>query len=228
MKRSSLIILLSIGVITQGGALASPATGTVSGVVPIPIRPAIRIPVEKYAGSISGKVGTAPPLIAGVWLEKSGLSAPATPQVVSFSQQKYQFNKSLLVIPKGTTVEFPNEDADYHNIFSVSKTKKFEVGRYKKDRTPVPNVTFDTAGFVRLQCEIHNHMNAVVLVVDSPYFSTTDTTGKFILSGVPAGTYTLRAQLDEKTQWSSIIQVLSGQTVSATFTQSKLASASPP
>lgn len=228
MKRFSLIILYSIGVITHGVALAGPTTGTVAGIVPLPIRPATRIPVEKYAGSISGKVGIAPPMIAGVWLEKSGLSAPATPQVVSISQQKYQFNKSLLVISKGTTVEFPNEDSDYHNIFSVSKTKRFDVGRYKKDRNPVPNVTFDTAGFVRLQCEIHDHMNAVVLVVDSPYFSTTDTAGKFTLSGVPAGTYTVRAQLDEKTQWSSVIHVLSGQSVSATFTQSTLASASPP
>ena len=227
MNRSTLTILFSIGILVPRPVWAGPATGAVSGIVPMPIKAATRIPVEKYAGSVSGKVGVIPPQTAGVWLEKSGLSAPTNPPVVSFSQKNYQFTKSLLVVPKGTTVQFPNDDADYHNIFSVSKTKRFDVGRYKKDRTPVPSVSFDTAGFVRLQCEIHDHMNAFVLVVDSPYFASTDTSGKFTLSGIPAGTYTLRAQLDEKNQWSSVIQVVSGQTIGATFTQTSLAAARP-
>jgi plastocyanin len=230
MNRTSLSILVAFGFHATSPLWAgpAPAAGTVFGVVPLPNRAAVRIPVEKYAGSISGKVGTSPPQIAGVWLERSGLAAPTNPPTVNLSQKNYQFNRSLLVIPKGSTVEFPNEDPDFHNIFSTSKTKRFDVGRYKKQKAPVPSEQFAEAGFVRLQCEIHDHMNAVILVVDSPYFSTTDTSGKFTLSGVPAGTYTLRAQLDEKNQWSSIVQVQAGQSTGANFTQTTFASVKAP
>jgi plastocyanin len=200
-------------------ALAGPPTGAVSGTVPIPARATGRIAVEKYTGTISGKVGTPPAPRAGVWIEGTGITAPASPPRVVLSQKDYQFAQSLLIIPRGTAVEFPNNDNDYHNIFSLSRVKRFDVGRYKKSEAPSPVVTFDTAGFVRLQCEIHDHMKAAVLVVDSPWCTTTDAAGKFTLSGLPPGNYTLRAQLDEKTKWSAQITIATGKTASADFSK---------
>ncbi|MES2921317.1 MAG: carboxypeptidase regulatory-like domain-containing protein [Verrucomicrobiota bacterium] len=197
-------------------ALAIPAAsvmaGTVTGTVPLPPRQAGRIPVEKYTGTISGKVAAPPPPCAGVWIEGPGISARAPAAKVALPQHGYQFARSLLVVSRGTTVEFPNNDNDFHNVFSLSRTKKFDAGRYKKSETPAPVVTFDKAGFVRVKCEIHDHMNAVVLVVDSPWFTVTDAAGKFALTGVPPGQYTLCAQLDEKSKWSASVTITSGST----------------
>lgn len=198
---------------------ATVTAGTVTGIIPLPPRPPGRIAVEKYTGTISGKVAAPPPPCAGVWIEGPGIAARAPAAKVALPQHGYQFARSLLVVSRGTTVEFPNNDNDYHNVFSLSRTKKFDAGRYKKSETPAPVVTFDKAGFVRVKCEIHDHMNAVVLVVDSPWFTVSDAAGKFTLTGVPPGQYTLRAQLDEKSQWSAPVTITSGASAIVNFSK---------
>jgi plastocyanin len=196
------------------------AGGTVTGTVPLPPAPAGKVAVEKYTGAISGKVARPPAPVAGVWLEGPGTKAAKNPVKVVIEQRGYQFGHSLLIIAPGTTVEFPNHDPDYHNIFSLSRTKRFDIGRYKRDETPAPSVTFDQPGFVRLKCEIHDHMNASVLIADSRFRALTDTAGKFTLTGVPPGQYTLRARLDEKRHWTASITVSDGKTVTATLVPS--------
>ncbi len=197
--------------------------GTVTGIIPLPPRPPGRIAVEKYTGTISGKVAAPPPPCAGVWLEAPGLSAGPAPARVVLPQLGYQFARSLIVVPRGSAIEFPNNDPDYHNVFSLSRAKKFDAGRYKKNEAPAPVITFDKVGLVRVQCEIHDHMKAVVLVVDSPWSTVTDAAGKFTLTGVSPGNYTLRAQLDEKTQWSAPVTVTSGGPATVDFSKPVLA-----
>lgn len=209
-----------------GPAAAGEATGTITGTLPLPATTASRIAVEKYSGSISGKVGPPQPVVAGVWLERSGLVAPANPPRLSLNQKDYQFRQSLVVIPRGTTVDFPNEDQDYHNVYSLSKGAKFDLGRYKKDAAPPPSVTFESAGLIRLKCEIHEHMRAVILVVDSPYYAATDAAGQFTLKNIPPGQYTLHAQVDEKNRWSTPVSVTAGRPTTATFPTANLASTS--
>lgn len=204
-------------------AILTATAGTVTGIIPLPPRPPGRIAVEKYTGTISGRVAAPPPPCAGVWIEGPGISAGVAPARVVLTQQGYQFAQSLLVVPRGTAVEFPNNDNDYHNVFSLSRPKKFDAGRYKKSETPAPVVTFDKAGFVRVQCEIHDHMKAAVLVVDSPWFTVTDATGKFTLTGVTPGHYTLRAQLDEKAQWSVPVTITSSTPVTVDFSKPAVA-----
>jgi hypothetical protein len=193
------------------------ATGGVTGNIPLPVRAVGRVAVEKYTGTISGKVGAPPQPRAGVWIEGPGVAAPSSPPPVMLSQKDYQFVSSMLVVPLGTVVTFPNEDPDYHNIFSLSKSKRFDLGRYKKNESPPPKTTFDTVGFVRLRCEIHDHMKAAVLVVNSPYFTTTDETGKFTITGLPPGQYTLHAQFDEKTKWSTPVTIAAGRITTIAF-----------
>lgn len=203
-------------------AMAGPQAGAVTGIVPMPGRPAGRVAVEKYTGTISGKVASPPPLRAGVWLEGPGAKPDPAPAKVVLAQQGYQFADSLIIVPCGASVEFPNRDNDYHNIFSLSRTKRFDLGRYKKNEAPAPVVTFDKPGLVRLKCEIHDHMDAVVLVVDSRWRVLTDTAGKFALTGVPPGGYTLHAQLDEKTRWTVAVTITSGKTATADFTRTQV------
>lgn len=206
-----------------GSALAGESTGTVTGNVPLPAGSGARIAVEKYSGSISGKVGSPPPAVAGVWLERSGLSAPANPPRLSLTQKDYQFGRSLLVVPRGATVEFPNEDDDYHNVYSLSKGSRFDLGRYKKGAAPPPNVTFHQAGLIRLSCEIHEHMRAVILVVASPYYTVTDASGAFVLAKVPPGNYTLHAQSDEKNRWTAPVTISAGRKTTAAIVPAGLA-----
>lgn len=188
-----------------------------SGSVPIGRVAAPPIPLEKYAGSISGRVNPAPSRIAAVWLESPALR-PGAPRTARLEQEGYQFRTGLLVVQTGTRVEFPNRDDDYHNVFSLSKTKRFDLGRYRKDEAP-PAVIFDKPGVVRLFCEIHQHMRGVVLVVDSPHFTTTDENGRFELRGVPAGKYTLKAWLDEKRTWEQPVTVESGRGITVALAE---------
>jgi hypothetical protein len=109
------------------------------------------------------------------------------------------FVPALLPIQVGTKVEFPNLDDTYHNIFSFSPAKRFDLGRYRSDEKPVPSVVFDTAGLVTLRCDIHEHMRALVLVLDTPHFVITETDGSFRLSSLPAGRYVLKAWVNSKT-----------------------------
>ena len=195
-----------------GVSLLSAQAGTVVGVVPIPKGvKSKRVPVEKYTGKISQKVAAPPVRVAGVWLTGASVKAPTSPAPVTLDQTNYQFGKSLLIVPRNTKVFFPNNDPDFHNIYSLSRAKRFDIGRYKKSERPVPSVTFDRAGLVKLRCEIHEHMEASVLVVDSTHTVATDGAGKFSLKNVPAGSYTLHAFLDDKNSWQVPVEVRAGK-----------------
>lgn len=107
------------------------------------------------------------------------------------NQKGAAFSPHVLPIMAGTTVEWPNHDDIFHNVFSISETKPFDLGLYKDPE--VKRVTFDKAGRVDAFCSIHKSMNCVVLVLENPYFAATDTRGRFNIRDVPAGTYRLRA-----------------------------------
>jgi len=96
------------------------------------------------------------------------------------------FVPDVLVIPAGSTVEFPNSDSVNHQIYSFSPARKFQLPLYRGKR--YPPVRFDQVGFVTLGCNIHDSMLAYVLVTDAPYFGRTDPTGAWSVE-VPGGSY---------------------------------------
>ena len=152
-----------------------------------------------------GVLATNPPL-AIVYLA----GAPAkgnSRQKVQVRQKEMNFIPTLLPIEVGTKVEFPNEDETYHNIFSYSPAKRFDLGRYRPDERPIPSVVFDKAGLVTLRCDIHEHMRGLILVVETPYFTTTDADGRFRLTGLPSGRYTLRAWIDSRTTLEKAVEI---------------------
>jgi plastocyanin len=106
-------------------------------------------------------------------------------------QQNESFVPHLLAIVAGTTVDFPNNDRTYHNVFSLSKTQSFNLGRYAAGRSK--SVRFDRPGIVRVFCDIHSHMSAYILVFAHRYFVVTDQEGRYRLDNVPPGTYTVVA-----------------------------------
>jgi plastocyanin len=102
-------------------------------------------------------------------------------------QRKQMFEPYVLAIGTGTTVDFPNNDSTYHNVFSLSKAARFDLGRYSRGKSK--SVRFDRAGVVRVFCDIHSHMSAFILVFAHRYFTATDANGNYRLEGVPPGTY---------------------------------------
>lgn len=106
-------------------------------------------------------------------------------------QRNETFVPHVLAIVAGTTVDFPNSDRTYHNVFSLSKTKTFDLGRYAVGRSK--SVRFDRPGIVRVFCDIHSHMSAFILVFAHRYFSVSQPDGSYRLENVPPGTYTVVA-----------------------------------
>src|SRR5207244_9048141 len=85
------------------------------------------------------------------------------------TQKDLTFIPALLPVRVGTKVEFPSLDDTYHNIFSYSPAKRFDLGRYRPDERPVPSQVFDKLGLVTLRCDIHEHMRGLILVLNTPY-----------------------------------------------------------
>jgi plastocyanin len=104
-------------------------------------------------------------------------------------QRAETFVPHVLAIMVGTTVEFLNSDRTYHNVFSLSRTRSFDLGRYPRGQSKF--VRFDRPGIVRVFCEIHSHMSAFILVFSHRFFAVADAEGRYRIDNVPAGSYTV-------------------------------------
>lgn len=115
---------------------------------------------------------------------------PKTPAVIK--QKDAMFVPHVLPVLAGTTVEWPNLDDIYHNVFCMAETKPFDLGLYSSDQ-PAKRVVFDKPGQADVFCAIHTKMHCIVLVLTNPWFAAADDKGRFTIRDVPAGTYQLRA-----------------------------------
>lgn len=136
-------------------------------------------------------------------------------RVAILDQTHENFVPHVLPILVGTTVKFLNSDDVYHNVFSYSPAKSFDLGRYAKGQSR--SVKFDKPGVVKIYCDIHTHMNAFVLVLKNPYFATTDDEGNFSIKGLPPGTYTLKAWYGRWPEKSEVIVVKDSEPAKVEF-----------
>jgi plastocyanin len=169
-------------------------------------------------GSVRGSVnvlkgGKAKADKTGVIVYLEGV--PGTPPVPEdhaiIRQREKQFVPPLTVVVRGTTVDFPNEDKIFHNVFSVSRPARFDLGLYKAGT--MKSVAMKRSGVVDVYCNIHPDMIAKVKVVDNGYYTITGKSGEFKIDNVPAGDYPIVAWLPTGDQAKGTVKVAAGGSV---------------
>ena len=152
-----------------------------------------------------------PGLFSVIYLTGQNLPPLNIPDSVPIMAQKDKmFVPSVLTVPVGSTVEFPNLDQFFHNVFSYSAVKQFDLGRYPQGKSET--VTFDKPGIVKVFCEIHYTMRAYVHILESPYFATSDERGNFVIKDVLPGTYTLNVWQENLPEITQTITVKNDST----------------
>lgn len=145
--------------------------------------------------------------IEGDFGTQNQIRQPAATEL-TIRQVNETFVPHVLAVQAGSVVRFPNGDPFFHNVFSLSGAKSFDLGRYPKNQ--VRSVKFDRPGIVKIFCHIHSHMNAVIFIFDHPYFAVAGTKGDFSLEQLPVGDYTLVAWHERLTPQKKPLRLQSG------------------
>jgi plastocyanin len=166
------------------------------------------------AGTVRGQVqlldkgGRRAADITDVVVYVDGVKTRPAPGKGTMTMKGKNFIPRLVVVPVGGRVDFPNEDPIYHNVFSVSGENRFDLDLYKRPKSG--SWTFQHPGVARIYCNIHPQMNAVVMVLDNPYYTKTAQDGTFAIADVPAGKYVLRAWHERGGETAQEVTVTAG------------------
>lgn len=143
-----------------------------------------------HGGTLQGTVRCPEPAVVAAIPEKtSPIAPPREPAVIE--QRDLRFHPTVLPVLQGTRVLFPNYDPLYHNVFSVSPARPFNLGMYGPNEAR--GIVFDRPGVVEVRCMVHREMVAYVVVLTTPYFQMSDPTGAFAFRDLPAGRYRVQA-----------------------------------
>ena len=185
------VIFVALAVLA-GDARSKPTQGSVKGSVTVLVK-------GKAKADKKGVV---------VYLENVPGAPPKLKNAV-IRQREKQFDPPLTIVVKGTTVDFPNEDKIFHNVFSVSRPARFDLGLYKSGTAK--SVEMKRAGTVDVYCNIHPEMIAKVKVLDNAYYTITGGDGKFEIPNVPAGEYPIVAWLPTGDEAKGTVKVKAGE-----------------
>jgi plastocyanin len=189
----AIVVIVAVRTLSLGGAAAR--VGTIRGRVELRRVAALseRRPTVADLGAPTALRDLSDRLRSVVYLDSAPRRAfdEVEPGHAVLDQREERFVPHVLAITTGTIVDFPNSDRIYHNVFSLSKARSFDLGRYAAGHSKP--IKFDRPGVVRVFCDIHSHMNAFILVFSHPFFSLTDTDGRYRIDNVPPGTYNLIA-----------------------------------
>jgi plastocyanin len=144
---------------------------------------------------------------AVIWLASKG-PVTVAPVRAEISTAEKQFSPHVLVVPVGSTVTFPNHDPFNHNVFSLSEENPFDLGLYERGQPR--SVKFEHAGIVRIYCNVHPQMSALVVVRDNPYYGQPSSDGSFTIENVPPGRYTLHAWHERSPEINRPVEVPAG------------------
>ena len=144
-----------------------------------------------------------------------GIAQGIGPTRVSIRQRNETFTPRVVAVTVGSEVDFPNDDPIYHNVFSLSRVRTFNLGRYPRGDTR--RVRVDRPGIVKVFCDIHSHMSATVMVFNHPWFAVPDEAGRFTLGAVPPGDHEVTAWHERLGDTTVRLRVEPGRTVTTDF-----------
>ncbi len=197
MRVISILGLLMLFTIFSPVVYAKSANGSITGTV--------KVLEKKLMGGMKEKGD-----LSWVLVYITGFQAEPPKEVPILVQENETFNPTLLPVVAGQTVAFPNRDDIYHNVFSVSQIKSFDLGQYRSTDPP-KEVNFDKVGLVPVFCNIHPQMISFVLVLENKAFAETGKDGVFTIPDIPPGRYMINAWKPKTRRESSEVEVLSGK-----------------
>jgi plastocyanin len=150
-----------------------------------------------------------------VSIKDAPIAASLPVRRATIRQRNESFVPRVAAITRGSTVEFPNQDAYFHNVFSLSRGASFDLGRYPQGETRAR--TFSRPGLVKVYCHLHSDMSATIVVFDHPFYTVPAPDGGFVLDDVPAGRYELAAWHERIGENVTSIEVTPGGTARVTF-----------
>ena len=198
VRPSFVAIALALAVASLGLVrAASPrtiATGTIRGTVTLPAsapgrRPSVSRPGGTWAADREQDALDRQTSVVYLDNMPRGMAGEFVERKARLDQRGQRFVPHVVAIGVGGTVDFPNSDPFFHNVFSLSDVRSFDLGRYATGKSKT--VRFDKPGVVRVFCDIHAHMSAFIFVFAHPYFDVTDGVGRYRIDGVPPGTHAL-------------------------------------
>lgn len=193
-----------------------PATGTIAGHVTLTSK--VRgVPMASNVyqpRAVARRDANAEPEIKNVVVSLKGvtLKGALRPMHQEIRQEGEVFIPRVVTVTRGSTVDFPNSDPVFHNVFSLSSAAAFDLGRYPQGRSK--SATFSKPGIVKVYCHLHSQMSATILVLDHPYFTTPDLDGTFTLKDVPPGTYRIAGWHERVGERTVEVTVTAGKTAS--------------
>jgi plastocyanin len=235
LARGALVVAV-VGILPGGSTGAPPRraeTGRLAGIVEISSaltarRPRFRIYGDAGPGSIPPSQQDSPAnemrnvvvYVESAEARDDGPPAGADGRADSLrhgvmAQDNERFEPHVLPVLQGARVDFPNRDDVYHNVFSLSSVRTFDLGRYSKGNSKA--VTFGRAGIVQVFCHIHSDMSAIVFVLPNRFFATPTTTGRYTIDDLPPGEYTVVGWHERTRPVTQRVRIVAGQTATLNF-----------
>jgi len=210
--------LLLVGLLVGGTGIPAVHTATDTGTIRGNVRLTSRVrgnaiptaaysprAVERYQPPAIAEINYVLVYLKGVAYR--GVLPAAHREIV---QEHEAFVPRVTAVTRGSTVDFPNADPIFHNVFSLSGAALFDLGRYPRGQSR--SRAFTKAGLVKVYCHIHSQMSASIMVLDHPYFAVPQLDGSFSLRDVPPGRYTIVGWHERVGERASPIEVESGRT----------------
>jgi plastocyanin len=218
MSRIILAVAVTTSLIAAPGAQV-PDAGTITGIVKLKPRVGgAALPSTAYPTRAVGPRDTHPiPEIRNVvvYLKDVSFRGPLRPAKAEVRQEHETFVPHVVAVTRGSTVEFPNDDPIYHNVFSLSSAGTFNLGRFPRGQSRAAAVA--KTGVVKVYCQIHSHMSATILVFDHPFFTIPELDGTFELPNLPTGDYVVVGWHERVGERTASVHVDHGKTTSVTL-----------